>query len=851
MDETEETSVPKNSLAAPGVVLLLVMMAAATSPSQAQDNLDALFGAAIPEEQNTNSSAQPADDDNSSQTSTDENDEALGTIALEGKPPPEIKRRPTSRLVEEIVVTAQKREESLQDVPISVQAFSEEKLDALGVTDQSDLQQLVPSLNISQLLSFTTIYLRGIGTDAFLTADPSIATYIDGIYFPFAMGLTQDFGVLERIEVLKGPQGTLFGRNATGGALNIVTRDPVLGEFDAQANVTVASYPDLHTKAYVNIPLGDTMALSISPIFARTDHYIRNVNPDPRKPLGQDESTGIRAKFRWAPTDWFDATIGALDIETLGPSANLIPTTTATDLAVLLGADREQYQPGSDEANLDACCENGADNRVFYGTAKFFTPWFDSKLLGSHQFISTNTRIDLDGTPESIVGMTTNQFDSDITTAELQFISNDNSWGSDWMRWIMGAYYFDGDAGFIEPNTRLEVTLFRSLQEPIGDLLNPLLGLVDGLDLFDLLPDLEGPEGELPLVNRPFGSFRVRTKSQAAFLQSTFTFTEWLDLTLGLRYQDESRNLLKSTVGVLVAGEEVILIDRDSATRQDGTEVGPVYSEQTWSPKISLETRPFADDTLVYLNYQEATKSGTYNGLALLGPATFADPETARAWELGIKSSFLHGTLVFNGAMFNYDLEDLQVQFVSLTTGGSVAFENAERGHIRGLDFDFTWLIAPHLIDGLVLAGGLGWLETAEYTSYPDARGYTDNSGIAQNNLDFSGNRIVKTPEISGNLALAKSWFLNTGSLEVAGNMYYTDEFFNEPSNRELTVQPAYALFGAHVSYLHEPWNLRVSLFGRNLTDQYVTRGIQPADFGDLTTIGQPRTYGLRLAWQY
>ncbi|MBD2860145.1 TonB-dependent receptor [Spongiibacter sp. KMU-158] len=745
------------------------------------------------------------------------------------------------------MVTAQKRAEDPADVPISIQAFGEEKLDAMGITTQADLQQLVPSLNISTLLAFTTVYLRGIGTDAFLTADPSVANYIDGIYFPFALGLSQDFGVLERVEVLKGPQGTLFGRNTTGGAMHIITRDPTLGEFQAQLNITRATYPELHTKAYVNIPVGEDFAVSVSPIYSQTEHYIQNVHPDPQVEQKDDVNKGVRVKMRWAPTDWADITLSALDIESDAPGTTIFPARTATDLAVTLGAERKQYQEGSDEASLDGCCEQLAENRVYYGSAKFFTPWFDIKLLASDQKVQTSTTADFDGTKETIMVLFNKGFDADIQTAELQFISNQESWGSEWMKWIFGLYHFEGLTGTIEPGSRAEALFFSSTLDAIYDPLQPILSLVDKLDTFDLVANL----GDGLPIERLFATTLVETKSDAAFLQTTFTFNHWLDLTLGLRYQDESREMKDSRFGILVAGEELTLEDRNTAQKQDGTVVGPYHSEQTLSPKVSLELHPFDDETLIYLSYQEATKSATYNPLAVNGPATFAEPESVSAWEFGAKSSFFHGTLMINGAIFDYDMENLQVQFVSLSTGGAVSFENAESAHIRGLDFDFTWLIAPHLVEGLVLAGGMGWLETAEYTSYPNAKGYIDNSGQTASNQDFTGNRIVKTPEISGNLALAKSWWLGNHQFEVVGTLYFTDEFFNEPSNREQTKQPAYKVWGARVGYFYEPWNLRVSAFGANLTDEFYTRGIQPSDFGDQSTIAAPRTYGMRMSWEY
>lgn len=752
-----------------------------------------------------------------------------------------VPKKRSSRLLEEVVVTAQKREEDLQDVPISVQAFGAETLDALGIFDTSDLQFVTPTLNISSVIGFTTVYLRGVGTDAFLTADPSVGTYIDGIYLPVAAGMTQDFGVVERIEVLKGPQGTLFGRNTNGGALNIITRDPILGEFDAQVNVTAASYPDLHAKAYVNIPFGENFAVSMSPIFAKTEHFIKNTSPNQVAPMHDDETEGFRIKARWAPYEWVDMTIAALTLQSDNPGELVQPGLKPTAIGLALGIEEENYRRGDDETSLDHCCTSTVDNEMLYGKVEFFTPWFDIKLLASDQQIRTGTVLDFDGSGRQGVGISGVGFSGDTQTAEIQLISNVESWGSDWLRWIVGVYKFEGITGFSEPGDRIEIhaNLLSPILAPLGGVFSTLNGL--GLNL---LPQGLGT-GVL------YSKYSVATDSESIYGQATVTLTEWFDITLGLRYQDEGRELLYSELGALVSDDEITLFEYDYAVTQTGERVEPQKSTVTTSPKISFELRPFDEETLVYLSYQEATKSGTFNGLAVTAPPTYAEPEKITAWEIGVKTKFLHDTLVFSAAIFDYEIEDQQIQFVSLTTGGSVSFENAELANIRGLDFDIMWVIAPHLVEGLVLVGGAGWLETAEFTSYPNAKGYTNNSGLSASNQDFSGNRIQKTPEISGNLALSKTWMLSDGELEMAADLYYTQEFFYEPSNREESIEDGYTMWGARLSYLHEPWNTRVTLFGRNLTDINTTRGYIGAEFSNPIIPSVPRTYGLRLSWQY
>lgn len=208
----------------------------------------------------------PATDTAAAGADAPADDGMLPTIAVPETPPPvETDREANpSRLIEEVVVTAQKREENLQDVPISVAAFTGDELEARGVNDPTALAAITPGLTYNNLVGYSLIYIRGVGSDAFEpTADQSVATYIDGVYLPFAHGLAQEFVKLERIEVLKGPQGTLFGRNATGGAINIITRKPT-DALEIDLDGTLAKFSDREAKAFISGPIFDTLKGSIS-----------------------------------------------------------------------------------------------------------------------------------------------------------------------------------------------------------------------------------------------------------------------------------------------------------------------------------------------------------------------------------------------------------------------------------------------------------------------------------------------------------------------------------------------------------------------------------------------------------
>ena len=327
----------------------------------------------------------------------------------------EAERKPTNRLIEEIVVTAQKREENLQDVPISINAFTAETLDARGIVDPKDLPQVTPGLYIGANAGYTITYLRGVGSDAYLLGDPSVALYIDGVYFPFAHGQAQNFGSIERVEVLKGPQGTLFGRNAVGGAISVTTEAPSFTDAAGSVQVGYGSYDDLQTKAQINLPLGDTFAIGISGLYNAADNY-----RDGRvagEPLPQEVTKGARVRLRWAPIESLDITLSGFRLEQTGTgtmfATNGDPSPTFSALI--------QPQTGIDGVN-DAPDYFSLENTVFYGQATLNLDAFDIKLIGSDQNVQTAALYDFDGSPTPLVFFEVPKQGADVQTAELQVL---------------------------------------------------------------------------------------------------------------------------------------------------------------------------------------------------------------------------------------------------------------------------------------------------------------------------------------------------------------------------------------------------------------------------------------------
>ncbi|THD01844.1 hypothetical protein B1810_17740 [Panacagrimonas perspica] len=768
--------------------------------------------------------------------------EILPTIPVnvgEEKPMPDAE--PIPGQLETIIVTAQKREENLLDVPISIQAFSAETLEARGIADTTSLQLATPGLSVDEQAQFTTIFLRGVGSDAFLMADPSVAYYVDGIYFPFSQGQAQDFGAVERVEVLKGPQGTLFGRNAVGGAISVVTKDPNLKKSETEIAAGYGNRNTFDTHVYQSLPIADWLAVSVGGYYSDGDHYMSGLAAG--QPIGPERSRGGRVKLRFAPTDSLDIVFAAMRNEQTGTGSvftlNNAPTRlfscdSPLPLPVCITAQTGYKGDLSEPSFLRF------RSTVYYGQATYETPWFDLKLLGSDQKARSYFTYDFDGSGQALAAFDQKKNLADIQTGEVQILSNDSTWGSDRLTWIIGGYYFHSKQGFDTANLKLL-----------------------GLDLADLQRGgISLPEAAIQALNAlnvafPNGDVAfhalIGTNSKAAFAQATLKATDWLSLTVGGRYQDEARYLIKSDSGLYLSdGGFLTLFDWNTigARDADGNTV-PIHDTTTsFKPKATIELRPFSGDTLIYLTYQEALKSATYNAIGIYSPPTYVEPEEIEAWELGLKTPLFNGNAALSVAAFHYDISDFQVQFISLFQGGAVSFENADAASIQGIDFDFAVQILPQTFDDFVFGIGASWLDS-EYDDYTSASGFDPNDGHFSSNNDYTGNRVVRTPEWTGQANLTKTWQVPGGSLELGGDAYYNDGFYYASSNAKNLAQKSYTVYGARVSYRYEPWNLRATLFGRNLGDEKYSQGMIATDFGANVTLAAPLTYGLRFDWAF
>lgn len=741
-----------------------------------------------------------------------------------------------SSMLEEVVVTAQKRQENLSDVPISIQAFSPDALASRGIESQLDLSLAVPSLNVGSQAGYATIFLRGIGTEAFLTADPSIASYVDGVYFPFSPTFIQDFAGVERVEVLKGPQGTLFGRNATGGAISVTNKAPDFVEPYIDIDVTYGNFGLFKPRIYANVPVSQDFAIDLSAYRSEQEYYLDGTSAG--KPLRDEISRGLRVKARWAPLDWAELNLAFTRTRNQGNGAigqNLNPSPLGRQSGIEPPEDRR-------EVNVDERLYGVADTRVVSGQLNFYAPWLDIKLLASDQLNSLLYNYDFDGSTEPLVSFNVPGHPADIQQSEIQLISNEGHPWSSWLDVTAGAFFFENIQGFdpVEITVGNNSALNESRQAFVDSLAESPLNLDVG--------DLAGTQR----LYRARAEAQVATKSKGYYLQFTAALTDWFSLTLGGRYQDEERGLHKSNV-------TFVLGDTEAPNRVDWTEFDardkddnprPINdTTKGFYPKVTLDFRPFDDDTLVFLSWQKAEKAHAYNAFAVYLPAQYIYPERITAAELGIKTSFFDGLTRLSAAYFEYDIDDLQTQYVSLFTGGALAFENAPEANSKGADLDLITELFPSKFNGLALSLNVGYVD-AKFGSYPDAAGYDEETGVFSNDNDFSGNRQTRTPQWSGSVALTKFWVLGNSELEVGANYYYNDGFFYSASNDPNYEQEQYSLYGAFAKYSYLPWRMSARFYGRNLKDEFYTQGVISTDFGGVFTVAQGRSYGLTLSWE-
>lgn len=751
--------------------------------------------------------------------------------------------------LDEVIVTARRRSENLQDTPVAVTALSGDALDVRTVRSLDAVAQFVPNLQfdgaapLSGAAYNATIFIRGVGQNDFaIFSDPGVAIYLDGVYLGRTIGSVVDLLDVEQIEVLRGPQGTLFGRNTIGGALILKSHEPepALG---GELAVTVGSLERRDTRATLNVPIDDTLALRVSAAHVHRDGYAHRLSDGEQ--LGDKNSTIGRAQLAWRPSEELaakltldstrirqgSAPLTLVDVAEEGASllnlynSLVAPGTgitapggsSAIDAAWLTGDIDTTYASGRSVNDLDS---NGAaltlDTRVGETELRSITAW---------RKLTAKFARDGDNTPFSF-RETYNDDRQKQVSQELQWSGSNRD---STLAWVSGIYLFKEDAS----------EHGRAILVP---------GLYDALEALDLAEDqtwcgLPGanprPIATCPASLRYGGtSFhdnnlladldvdlltRVRNRSFAIFGQGTYQLADRWSVTAGLRWTRDEKEIelahRRRASGVYIVGSE-------NATEEFRA------SSSELTPKLGVEWQA-ADAVMLYASYARGFKSGGFNGRPLVSreEVTFYDPEIVDSYELGAKTRWFDSQMFANAAFFYNEYSDMQLS-INATPQNFV--RNAGSARIVGAELE----IAARLTRGLDLNLAVGYLDGA-YTRL--------NPQLASLQPPLTVDKeLVKAPHWTASLGLQYRWSMELGSFTLRGDYTYRDKIYHDVFNDARLTQPAYDIANVHASFttLDERWEL--ALFATNATsERYRISGNSSVGLGLAeSTFSAPREIG-------
>ncbi len=745
---------------------------------------------------------------------------------------------------EVIIVTAQKREEDVQDVPISISAFNAETLEDAGIKDIRDLKFIAPGLSFATApqTTNTRVSIRGIGTSGNTAIEPSVAVFIDGVYVPRVGSLLAGLNDIAGVEVLRGPQGTLFGRNASMGAINIRTGEPTK-EFGGKASFLYGSYNRVKGEGVVNVPITDNLRTRASIVYDDRDGYGQNelngqdiaysrnitarvgavwditdtISWDVRGDYQRTTGDGLPIVSVVAESVWAGGVANwtrVLDPDgTSGPQVGQLPFLNKT-------YTQSVYQESEGYLN---------DNQ--YGLASNLT-WdigdWQLKLISGYrdwkntQYQGSTGNIPLALTPRD--GL----YISESKSHELQLISPDDLFG-DHLNFVAGLYWYEedfdiGDTRFILPN---QCNIFYRNTRPATQTPTQVNNAVN-----NCLNQPRAPSS--------YGNFSQNTEATAAFWQGTYKITDQWDFTAGIRYSKDEKSGSFDQRSYNVA----------DAAATENTQLALSQNRTTY--RASTSYKPF-DDVMFYAAWSTGFKSGGFDsgrGTTVVGQKRVFNPELTENLEAGVKSTLLNDSLVANLSVFKTNVDEYQFRTYD---GVSFSVRNNGSIEIKGLEWDITY----YPIENLTFNFSGSWLDS-KYTDFQGAPGLPAVGGTQ----DLTGQRVPYTSEFSANgfvryeRELTPNWkFAARADVSNISDAILSSDGSNDPMTRE----PGHTYYGVRFELEHLASDWVLALAGQNIGNELTcgARFAQPNDsnYGLRNTatgstiyrcsLGNPRTWSL------
>ncbi len=786
-----------------------------------------------------------------------------------------------SDTLEEITVTAQKRAENVQDVPIAITAFSEGSLRAKGITDLHGLTGLIPNVNLDQGAPFSgsnsvlSASIRGIGQDDFaFNVDPGVGVYVDGVYFARTVGANQSLLDVERIEVLKGPQGTLFGRNTIGGAISIVTRTPG-DEFNIEGQVTGGSFDRRDVALLADMPIAPNLLTSITFSTRYQEGYQKRIDYPSATPYVTDapgilhaaanetfDTQGgtneqvIRAKVLWKASDTVTATFTGdwthtdqpstantvLESVTSGPTAVFgaiynacllgIPFAGPT-LSPLVCGPRNVIGTSLWQANL-----NPNTTRLLYGPAVYNTGNIDTTYATGVNF----DKLDSYGAAATV--------DWDVNSSlKLRSITSSRR-----LHWATGLDADGSPADFFELSFAEGQHQISQEIQAISDLFDSKLKLIGGLYYFNeggYIHDFVTFGGGLLQIDGPN---TLETTSDAAYVHADYKATDKIGVTLGGRISEDRKSFIGGqqdlnqffykvsgcypyNASASLIGAPANLTCQQALGFSNPNDPDQIYpygknhlNFTEFTPTVNVQYH-FTDDAMGYVSFAKGFKSGGWttrltSPLPPGSPAQSFGPETDRTYELGLKSEWLDKQLIVNTALFTSNYDGIQLTYQEST---SPVTENAGNAQIRGAEVEVESLLGAHFS----LNGNVGYMD-AKYTEVNQFASAT------------TGRYLPKTPKLKVSLSPdAHTKLPNGATLRFGVDYTHTSEMYNDVQNTPLLERPKVDFVNASTSFVAPDGKTTFTVGGTNLTDKrFITTG-QPQIAGGVVygTYNAPREW--------
>ncbi len=724
---------------------------------------------------------------------------SIGAVCIWGLFGPSAASAGEPQAIEEIVVTATRRSQSLMDVPASITAFSDIRLEESKIQGIMDLNMHVPNWNTGQQNGQAMVSVRGIGmSQAQGVAEGAIAQHLDGVYQPRTTGLRGVYFDLESIEALRGPQGTLYGRNATGGALNIITKKPT-ETLEAQVGVLLGDYETTQMTGVISGPLTDNLLGRLSVLHSnREEGYTKNLLPG-FDDVDDEEVTSGKIALRFLPTDTL--TIDWLaNYETRDGSLVFASLTPPRDVGFPM-----------------------------FGSAPF--------TLEPHKVVSDTNAYD-----ERTDWQTVLTVDWDVSD-RVSVKSITGYQENDWEQ------FFDGDGTGAFASTALYKIKSHTLSQELTSsfaLLNDRLDVVagaflyeDSLDysLFLPLNFLDDLLGLPPLTSVVATETHQKTTAFALFADATYHVADSFRVYGGVRGSYEEKEFKTELIQVVPAcgyGTPPSELDDD-------------WDDVSFRFGLQYDVSP---RTMVYGQFQSGFRSGGFDVSSCADPY---EPESVDAFEAGLKSTFADGTATVSATAFYYDYKDLQLQQIE---GLQVNVTNAASSEVYGLELETSMLLGERWSIGL----NYGYLH-AQFKEFVDCDTLLFPGNCSQQALqsgmavfeDLSGNPLTRAPEHSIGVSLDYSVPMSIGELDIRVDANWTDAVQHRQFDRAEDRQDAYALVNAFVTYRPSSapnWLLRA--FGKNLTDEKYINSVLAVDAGFYRLTdpwGAPRTWGVEVVY--